>query len=131
MTPSTSSLPKGAPWVFSVPAKFGEPNPIIVLHAIKDGFFDILALSIALDISSKLWPSIFWVCQPLDLNLDNWLVDVDKLVLPSIEILLSSQKTINLESFRWPAKSIASWLIPSCKQPSPTTVSRLTMIDNH
>ena len=32
---------------------------------------------------------------------------------------LSSQRTISLLSLRWPASEIASWLMPSIRQPSP------------
>ena len=50
LTFSTSSSPSGAPCVFSVPARFGEPKPIIVLQAINDGLFVFFAFSIAFDI---------------------------------------------------------------------------------
>ena len=50
LTFSTSSSPSGAPCVFSVPARFGEPKPIIVLQAINDGLFLFFAISIAFDI---------------------------------------------------------------------------------
>ena len=46
----TSSSPSGAPCVFSVPARFGEPNPIIVLQAINEGLLVFCAFSIAFDI---------------------------------------------------------------------------------
>jgi len=47
-----SSAPKGAPCVFEVPAKFGAPNPIVVLQAIIEGFQDFLLLISASSISS-------------------------------------------------------------------------------
>ena len=37
---------------------------------------------------------------------------------PSIEMPLSSNSTISLLSFRWPASAIASWLMPSIRSPS-------------
>ena len=51
----------------------------------------------------------------------SWSIDVDRFVDPSMEIELSSHNTINLFSLRWPPRSMASWLIPSMRQPSPTT----------
>ncbi len=38
---------------------------------------------------------------------------------PSMVMRLSSHSTISRLSFRWPARSIASWLTPSIRQPSP------------
>ncbi len=38
---------------------------------------------------------------------------------PSMVILLSSHSTIRRPSPRWPARPIASWLMPSIRQPSP------------
>ena len=36
-----------------------------------------------------------------------------------MEMELSSNSTISLLSLRWPASEIASWLMPSIRQPSP------------
>jgi hypothetical protein len=41
--------------------------------------------------------------------------------LPSIVMPLSSHSTISLLSLRWPASVIASWLMPSIRQPSPAS----------
>ena len=38
---------------------------------------------------------------------------------PSMEMPLSSNRTIRRPSPRWPASEIASWLMPSIRQPSP------------
>ena len=67
-----SLSPNGAPWTLLVPWKFGEPNPIFVLHAIKLGYLLFLARLIVFSISSKLWPSTAKTSQPLDLNLSIW-----------------------------------------------------------
>jgi hypothetical protein len=48
-----------------------------------------------------------------------WSVESDSEVGPSMEMLLSSNSTISLLSFRWPASVMASWLMPSIRQPSP------------
>ncbi|MNU00426.1 hypothetical protein D3C72_2435540 [compost metagenome] len=50
-----------------------------------------------------------------------WSVESAIEIGPSIEMLLSSQKTISLLSLRWPASEIASWLMPSMRQPSPAS----------
>ena len=40
LTNFISSSPRGAPWEDALPDLFGEPNPIMVLQDIIDGFFD-------------------------------------------------------------------------------------------
>ena len=115
---SISSRPKGAPWADDLPCLFGEPKPILVLQAINVGLLDFWALEIAFDI----W---FWSCPLIDIVF-HWYAlkrltvfsEFDKLTGPSIEIPLSSKKTINFFNFRWPARDAASWLIPSIKSPS-------------
>ena len=47
------------------------------------------------------------VCQLLALKRRSWLSEVDKEVGPSIDIPLSSNKTINFPSPKLPAKEIA------------------------
>ena len=64
-----SSRPKGDPCEEDLPDLFGDPNPIVVLQLIKVGFMFFFAFSNALNISSKLCPSISIVSQPQDLNL--------------------------------------------------------------
>ena len=48
-----------------------------------------------------------------------WSSDTERLVGPSMEIWLSSNSTIRRPSLRCPASEIASWLMPSIRQPSP------------
>ena len=55
-------------------------------------------------------------------------------VEPSIVMLLSSHSTISRPSLRWPARPIASWLMPSIRQPSPAidegaVVDQLVAVD--
>ena len=66
------------------------------------------------------WPSQAWTDQPAAANRAFWSVTSARLTLPSIEMPLSSQSTISFASFCRPASPIASWLIPSIRQPSPT-----------
>ena len=46
LTSAISSAPSGAPWHAAVPPLFGEPKPICVLNAKKDGLEDALASEI-------------------------------------------------------------------------------------
>ena len=48
-----------------------------------------------------------------------WSSETASEVGPSMEIWLSSNSTISLLSLRCPASEIASWLMPSIRQPSP------------
>ena len=41
---------------------------------------------------------------------------------PSMEMPLSSYRAISLLSFQAPARALASWLMPSIRQPSPKKV---------
>ena len=50
-----------------------------------------------------------------------WSVESESDTGPSMEMLLLSQKTTSLFSLRWPASAIASWLMPSIRQPSPAS----------
>ena len=51
-----SSLPSGAPWLDSLPALLGDPNPIVVRQQISTGFSDLSAVWIAVSISIGSWP---------------------------------------------------------------------------
>ncbi len=90
-----------------------------VLHAISVGLSERRAASIALAMAAGSCPSIFCVAQPDASKRLPWSSDTASDVGPSIEIWLSSKRTISLLSFRCPASEIASWLMPSMRQPSP------------
>ena len=69
--------------------------------------------------SSGSCPSHSCTDQPEAANRAFWSVTSARLTLPSIEIPLSSHITISRLSRCFPASPIASWLIPSIRQPSP------------
>ena len=117
--PAISSSPSGEPCAALVPALVGAPKPMVVLAAISVGRSDFCAVSMAAAMASGSWPSIWMAFQPEALKRATWSVESDSETGPSIEMLLLSQKTISLLSFRWPASEIASWLMPSIRQPSP------------
>ena len=108
---------RARPWC---PALFGAPKPMVVLAAISVGLSDFCACSMAEAIASGSWPSMRNAFQPDALKRATWSVESDSETGPSMEMLLSSQKTISLFSLRWPASASASWLMPSIRQPSPT-----------
>ncbi len=116
---SISAAPSGAPWVASVPCLLGAPNPITVRQSIIVGRSWRFASASAASIAAGSWPSIAIVCQPAAAKRARWSMLVESEVEPSMVIWLSSHNTIRRESLRWPARSIASWLTPSIRQPSP------------
>ena len=73
----------------------------------------------ARSMSSGSWPSQDSTCQPAATKRARWSVVSDSDTLPSIEMPLLSHSTIRRLSFCIPARPIASWLIPSIRQPSP------------
>jgi hypothetical protein len=83
------------------------------------GLATAVGMAIACATASGSWPSTWATCQPAAAKRAIWSVEVARLVGPSMEIELSSQKRMSFESFRCPARSIASWLTPSIRQPSP------------
>ena len=92
----------------------------MVLQAIIDGLsVTARAAVMASRIASVSCPSISWTCQPDARKRSTSLSETARLVAPSIEIELLSQKAISLPSLKWPAMEIASWLMPSIRQPSP------------
>ena len=69
--------------------------------------------------SSGSWPSHDSTFQPEAAKRAGWSVMSLRLSLPSIEMPLLSHSTISFDSFCLPARPIASWLMPSIRQPSP------------
>jgi hypothetical protein len=116
---ATSSAPSGAPCVSLLPCLLGAPNPITVRQAISDGRSARRAAPIASATASGSWPSTRATDQPDAAKRNNWSSEHDSDVAPSIEMPLSSNSTISRASRRWPASEIASWLMPSIRQPSP------------
>ncbi len=118
--PAISSSPGASLWAFWVPALVGRPKPITVRQEIIDGLsVTCCAAMIAARMASVSWPSISCTCQWLAWKRAVWSSDTARLVAPSMEMELLSKKAISLPSFKWPAREIASWLIPSIRQPSP------------
>ena len=118
---SISAAPSGAPWVLCEPAMVGAPLPMTVRQAISDGLAERRALAMAAATASGSCPSTDCTSQPAARKRIGWFIEVASVVFPSIEMPLSSHSTISRDSFRWPARSMASWLMPSCRQPSPAT----------
>ena len=118
--PAISSSPGASLWAFCVPALVGKPKPMMVRQAIIVGrSVTDRAVTIASWIASVSWPSISSTCQPEAWKRSISLSDTARLVAPSIEMELLSQKAISRPSLRWPASEMASWLMPSMRQPSP------------
>ena len=93
---------------------------MMVRAAISQGFDgSALAFLMAAEICAGSWPSMAIVFQFEASKRFSWSSDTERFVAPSIEIELSSQKTMSLPSFKCPASEIASWLMPSMRQPSP------------
>ena len=65
------------------------------------------------------WPSTAFTAQPAALKRSSWSPVSAMVAAPSMVVLLSSNSTVSLLSFRRPARLIASWLTPSIRQPSP------------
>ena len=118
--PLISSAPSGEPCADALPALVGAPKPMVVLQAISTGLSDALRLRRAPRRSPPgSWPSMREACPAGGLEALH-LVDASRTSdsAPSIEMPLSSNSTISLLSFRWPASAIASWLMPSIRSPS-------------
>jgi hypothetical protein len=95
---------------------------MIVLQAIIDGLSVTLrALRMARATASWSSPSTSCTCQPAAWKRFLWSSDVDSAVEPSIEMPLLSNSTIRRPNPRCPASVIASWPMPSIRQPSPTS----------
>ncbi len=90
-----------------------------VRQSISAGHSLAFASTIARSMSSGSWPSHSCTDHPEASNRAFWSVTSDRITFPSIEMPLLSQKTISFDSFCLPASPIASWLIPSIRQPSP------------
>ena len=72
---------------------------MMVLQAIIDGLsVTARAAMMASRIASVSWPSISWTCQPEARKRSGSLSETARLVAPSIEIELLSQKAM-----RWPS----------------------------
>ena len=69
--------------------------------------------------ASVSWPSTVDASHPEASKRLIWSSFTVRSVGPSMEIELSSNSTINFESFRCPASDMASWLMPSIRHPSP------------
>ena len=118
--PAISAAPSAPPCAPAVPAFVGAPNPITVLHAISHGLVvSARALASAFDTPSTSCPSTRMVFQPEACARANWSSETLNPVAPSIVMLLSSNSTTSLPSFRCPASEIASCEMPSIRQPSP------------
>ena len=119
-TAAISSSPSGAPCAFAVPPTLADPLPMVVLQRIKTGLsVMVFAVVRAASTAAISCPSQASTCHWQASNRPVISSDTVMSVLPSIEMPLSSNRTISLFSFRWPAREIASWLMPSIRQPSP------------
>ena len=96
------------------------PRAMTVRQAISDGRVSQRAAVIAADTASTSWPSTSATCQPATRKRCATSSLIDRSVLPSSVMRLSSQNSTSLPSRRCPAKAIISWPTPSCRQPSPT-----------
>ena len=63
-------------------------------------------------------PSMRQAFQPQASKRLTWSTESESDNAPSIEMPLSSNSTISLLSFKWPASAMASWLMPSIRSPS-------------
>ena len=128
--PMLPAIDRFGPWQFphrprarhappDVPAFAGLPKPITVLQSIKTGWSLPLASVSARSISAALCPSQDSTFQPAAAKRARWSVRSDRLTAPSMVMSLLSHSTIRRPSFWWPARPIASWLMPSIRQPSP------------
>ena len=117
--PATSSAPSASPWAFAVPARVGAPKPMVVRAAIRTGLSLVCAASRHRATSAASCPSQAQLFQPAASNRLRISPVPESAVGPSMVIWLSSNSTISLLSFRWPASPIASWLMPSIRSPSP------------
>ena len=99
----------------------GAPKPMMVLQAISVGRSGRCApLRWRAAIASGSWPSTVDRVPAGGLEAGDLVGRVrTATTAPSMVMLLSSHSTISLLSFRWPASAIASWLMPSIRQPSP------------
>jgi hypothetical protein len=96
----------------------GLPKPIWVLQSTITGRSDALAAVSARSMSTgrgrrrKHLPAGGGEARAL-------VGHVRQATLPSMEMSLLSHSTISFDSFCMPARPIASWLMPSIRQPSP------------
>ena len=97
----------------------GAPNPMCVRQSIIAGLSVAFASPSARSMSSGSCPSHACTDHPEAANRAFWSVTSARLTFPSIEIPLSSHITISRRNRCLPASPIASWLIPSIRQPSP------------
>jgi hypothetical protein len=114
-----SSAPSGEPWTLWVPCLFGAPKPMIVLQAIKVGLVGLVG---GFDRGGDRFGIVavdFDRVPVHGLEAGDLVGRVGQRHGPSMVIELLSQNTISLFSFRWPASAMASWLMPSIRQPSP------------
>ena len=74
---------------------FGAPLPMVVLQATSDGFDVLRAASMAAATAARSWPSTDRTSQPAARKRATWFIEVERDVGPSIEIRLSSQRTIS------------------------------------
>ena len=116
--PLISSAPSGEPCDDDLPALVGAPKPMVVLQAMSVGLSDVCALVSAAAIAFWSWPSTRTAFQPDASKRFTWSVESDSDRAPSIEMPLSSNSTINFDSFRWPASAMASCEMPSIRSPS-------------
>ena len=114
-----SPLSSGFPWTKLLPW-YLEYLPIIVFISINVGLSLFLASSIALFISSMFSPSSTVITfHPIATKrIETFSVNESE-VAPSKDVLFESYKTINLLSFKVPARLAASYEMPSIKSPSP------------
>ena len=87
----SSSSPRGAPWLFAVPARWGEPNPMVVSPMMMVGlslqdWASVTAASICLG----HWPLILRTFQPYASKRAPTSSLIARLVLPSMVILFES-----------------------------------------
>ena len=94
---------------------------MMVRQAIMVGRSDDFAAWIDPATASGSWPSTASVFQPAARKRAAWSSELLSSTGPSMVMRLSSHSTISLLRFRWPASEIASWLMPSIRQPSPAS----------
>ena len=120
--PAISSAPSGEPCALLVPALVGAPKPIVVLQAISVGRSDVRAASMRDGDRFRVMAVDMRSCSSRRRRSARpGRSSRPATPAPSIEMSLLSQMTISLLSFRWPASAIASWRMPSIRQPSPAS----------
>ncbi|MDT4863307.1 hypothetical protein FQZ97_980050 [compost metagenome] len=116
-----SSAPSGSPWALAVLARFGLPLPMVVLQQIRVGLSALfLAAPMALSTASASWPSTARITFQPQASKRLGVSSMNQgATWPSMEMPLSSYRATSLLSFQAPASAMASWLMPSIRQPSP------------